>query len=164
MKITRHDEPLSTNGTPVDVNGVFPEFTVQNAKGENVSSSDLLKKVTFISVVPDINTSVCSISTKKFNQDVDKYSNIAFYTVSTNTIEEQVNWCATEGVKNMQLLSDKAFDFGKNTGLYVADNDTDARSVWVLDNDGKVLYRELVIEQTNEPDYESILQFLDSLA
>ena len=78
MKITRHDEPLSTNGTPVDVNGVFPEFTVQNAKGENVSSSDLLKKVTFISVVPDINTRVCSISTKKFNQDVDKYSNIAF--------------------------------------------------------------------------------------
>lgn len=64
----------------------------------------------------------------------------------------------------MQLLSDKAFDFGKNTGLYVADNDTDARSVWVLDNDGKVLYRELVIEQTNEPDYESVLQFLDSLA
>ena len=64
----------------------------------------------------------------------------------------------------MQLLSDKAFDFGKNAGLYVADNDTDARSVWVLDNDGKVLYRELVIEQTDEPDYESVLQFLDSLA
>ena len=157
MKITRHDEPLSTNGTPVDVNGVFPEFTVQNAKGENVSSSDLLKKVTFISVVPDINTSVCSISTKKFNQDVDKYSNIAFYTVSTNTIEEQANWCAAEGVE-MEMLHDTEDSFGAAYGLYIPEMGRLARAIFVIDPEGTLVYEEIVSEVSSEPDYQQALE------
>ena len=55
--------------------------------------------------MPDINTSVCSIQTKTFNKTMDQFPDVNFLTISTNTIKDQQNWCAAEGVKNMQLMS-----------------------------------------------------------
>ena len=50
------------------------------------------------------------------------------------------------------------------TGLYIETKGIDARSVWVLDQAGKVVYRELITEQTNEPNYQAVLDFLTKLA
>jgi thiol peroxidase len=47
-------------------------------------------------------------------------------------------------------------------GLFVADNHTDARSVWIVDGTGTVKYRELITEQTHEPDYTSALAYLEA--
>lgn len=165
MQITRHDEPLQTVGEPQKVGEKMPNFTVTNAQGQEVQLTDLLDKPTLISVVPNINTSVCSISTKKFNQEVDKYDGINFYTISTNTTAEQKDWCAAEGVQKMELLSDHAGDFGHKTGLYTPDpeNPTDTRSVWIIDPAGTILYQEIVIEMTHEPNYEGALGFLSAL-
>lgn len=122
-----------------------------------------MTKPTLISVVPDINTRICSISTKHFNQEVDKFAQINFYTISTNTLDQQKDWCAAEGVAKLELLSDADADFGKKMGLYVADKNIDARSIWIVDVDGKVLYQELLSEQKNEPDYQKALAFLTEL-
>ena len=164
MQVTRKGTIFEVPGIQPKVGDQAKEFELKSLDDKVYRLADFLGKPTILSIVPDIDTRVCALQTKRFNEEASKIDEVNFVTISNNTKEEQANWCAAEGVKNMQLLSDKAFDFGKNAGLYVADNDTDARSVWVLDNDGKVLYRELVIEQTNEPDYESVLQFLDSLA
>lgn len=163
MQITRHDEPLQTSGQPQKVGDKIPDFTVLNSQGEKVQLKDLLNKPTLISVVPDITTRVCSISTKKFNQEVDQYEGIGFYTISTNSPAEQKEWCAAEGVQRMELLSDQAGDFGHKTGLFVADNSTDARSIWIIDQEGTILYQELVLEMTHEPNYEAALGFLSAL-
>ena len=163
MQITRHDEPLQTSGEPQKVGEKIPAFTVINSAGDKVELKDLLDKPTLISVVPDINTRVCSISTRKFNQEVDKYEGVNFYTISTNSPEQQKNWCASEGVAKMKLLSDQGYDFGKKTGLFVADNATDARSIWIVDQEGTILYQELVTEMTHEPNYAGALGFLSAL-
>ncbi|CCI85997.1 thioredoxin peroxidase [Lactobacillus pasteurii DSM 23907 = CRBIP 24.76] len=163
MKITFFDEPIETVGTPAEVGEIFPSFEVKNSQGETVKSGALLKGTTLISVVPDINTSVCSLQTKHFNQSVDQFEGINFYTISTNTVEDQKHWCAAEGVEKMELLSDADFDFGKKSELLIPDKSIDQRSVWILDETGKVLYRQLLIEQTNEPDYDKALDFLKNL-
>ncbi|QAR36339.1 thiol peroxidase [Latilactobacillus curvatus] len=160
MQITRHDQPLDTIGTPPAVGTQLPQFVLKNAAGETVTSAQLLGKRTLISVVPDIDTRVCSIQTKHFNQAVDQFEDVHFYTISTNTIEQQNNWCAAEGVKNMQLLSDEALSFGKAMQLYVPSNNTLQRSIFILEADGTISYTELIIEQTDEPDYAAALNFL----
>ncbi|MDF7668279.1 thiol peroxidase [Lactobacillus sp. ESL0703] len=162
MKITRLNEPLYTNGEPPKVGDKLPDFTVVRADGSKATKADLLSKPTLISVVPDLNTSVCSISTKRFNNEVDKFDGINFYTISTNTLDDQKNWCAAEGVKNMEILSDESHNFGEEMGLYL-ESGVDSRSVWIISADGEVLYQELVYEMTDEPDYDAALTFLSNL-
>ena len=94
---------------------------------------------------------------------MDKFPEVNFLTISTNTIEDQQTWCAAEDVKNMQLMSDKNFSFGKATGLLIPESGILARSVWVLDPNGKILYRELVDEITHEPNYDAVLNELKQL-
>ena len=158
------NEPLTTNGQPPVVGANLPDFEVKKADGTFVKMSELINQPTLISVVPNINTSVCSISTKRFNGEVDKYQNINFYTVSTNTPAEQKDWCAAEDVENMELLSDESHDFGEKMGLFVESAGIDARSIWIVDADNKVLYQELIHEMTNEPNYDAALDFLNNLS
>lgn len=162
MEITRHGTAQQTNGTPPAVGHVLPAFTVVDAKHDPVSEAAFSGHYSLISVVPDINTRVCSLSTKQFNQAMDGFETVKFYTISTNTIDQQQDWCAAEGVDHIQLLSDAQAHFGQAMGLYVADNHTDARSVWIIDATGKIAYRELIIEQTEEPDYGSALAYLEA--
>lgn len=163
MDITMHGDPLTTNGTAPAVDQTLPNFQLTAATGETVTPKDWQGQATLISVVPDINTSVCSIQTKHFNQSMDAFPDIRFVTVSTNTTEQQQNWCAAEGVDRIQLLSDAQHSFGSALGLYVADKNILARSIFIIDATGKILYRELIQEQTHEPDYQKALAFLKSL-
>ena len=163
MKVTFKGKDCQSIAEPVKVGEKMPDFTVINKEKENITTADLLGEPTLISVVPDINTSVCSIQTKKFNQDVDQFNNVNFLTVSTNTVEDQQKWCAAEGVKKMQLVADSNREFGKATGLLIPDLDILARSVFVLNPDGKIVYREIVGEITNEPNYEQALAELKKL-
>ena len=116
-----------------------------------------------ISVVPNINTSVCSIQTKKFNQLMDQYPGANFLTVSTNTIEDQQNWCAAEGVKNMKMVADSEQSFGYALKVLIPDEGILARSIWVLDADGKIVYEQVVPEVVDEPDYDAALAALKKL-
>ncbi|QTQ39198.1 thiol peroxidase [Lactobacillus taiwanensis] len=163
MKVTFKGKEVKLIGIPPEVGDSMPNFTVSNKDKHKVTKDNLLGKVSLISVVPDINTPVCSIQTKTFNQTMDQFPNVNFLAISTNTIQDQQNWCAAEDVKNMQLMSDKNLSFGKATGLLIPESGILARSVWVLDPNGKILYRELVDEITHEPNYDAVLNELKQL-
>ena len=155
-----HQTPYITNGEPPAVGAIFPEIRLKNTQQKMVTTKALTKKYTLVSVVPDVNTRVCSLSTRIFNQKVAAFPKIAFFTISTNSSTEQKNWCAAENVTKMQLLSDKQGNFGKELGLFVPEKKIDSRSVWIFNHEGKIVYRELVIEQSNEPNYEAAVNFL----
>ena len=76
MEITRHGTAIMTNGTPTAIGEKLPAFTVKDAQGHSLTTQDLSQRLTLISVVPDINTRVCSISTKHFNEDMDAFDNV----------------------------------------------------------------------------------------
>ena len=162
MEIMINGEKRQLVGNPPVVGDEFPHFKVFDKNDDKIKTRQLLGKVTLLSVVPDINTPVCSIQTKKFNSTMDQFPEVNFLTISTNTIEDQQKWCAAEGVKNMQLVSDKE-SFGYASKLLIPDEGILARSVWILDKEGKVVYRQIVEELTDEPDYDQALAELKKL-
>lgn len=164
MKFLFHGEEVVAPGNRPEVGDKFPDFTVLDKDNKTISLTDLLSdKPLLISVVPNIDTRVCSIQTKHFNEEVDGHQEVNFVTISTNTIEEQNNWCAAENVKNMRMLSDLNHNFGKSTSLLVPELNIDLRSTWVINTDGIITYSEILKEQTNEPNYEMILDHVDEM-
>lgn len=163
MKVTFKGKEVELIGTPPKVGDEMPNFTVLDKNHQEFTKQNLLGKITLLSVVPDINTPVCSIQTKTFNKKMDQFPEVNFLTISTNTIEDQQKWCAAEDVENMQLMSDKDLSFGKATGLLIPASGILARSVWILNPNGKILYREIVDEITNEPNYDAALEELQKL-
>lgn len=160
MKVFFHGAENHTNGEVLVQGDKLPEFNVENKDVQLVTSQDLLSDLTLISVVPDLATSVCSLSTKKFNQEMDNYAGVKFYTISTNTVSQQKAWCAAEGVDKMELLSDLNHSFGMAMNLYISELNVDARSVWVVNKAGEIIYREVLSEQSHEPNYQAVLEFL----
>lgn len=143
------------NINPVE-KGTAPDFTLTDLKGNKVTLSELTKPV-LISVFPDINTSVCSLQTKRFNVEASQHEEIDFLSISTNTAEEQKNWCAAEGV-DMTILSDDG-SFGKAYGILINEGGLAgklARSTFVVKN-GEIVYSEIIEETTDEPNYEAAL-------
>ena len=160
MKVTLSGKEVELEGEPTKVGEAMPHFKLLDQSGEKVKTADLLGKVTLISVVPDLNTDTCSLQTRHFNQTVDQFEGVNFITVSTNTVAEQRDWCAAEGVHNLRMLSDEQESFGYATKLYVPDTGFDTRAVYILDATGTVIYAQIVPEISEEPDYDDALQAL----
>lgn len=161
--VTFKGEPVELEGTPVDLNQAAPDFTLSEVGAGKASKADFSGKVTLLSVVPDIDTSVCSIQTNRISDYAKQAGdNVEVVTISTNTDESLSNW-KSENDSSMRVFNDSV-QFGKDFGIFLPELGKLARSVFVLDAEGNVVYKELVNEVTNEPDYESAIQAVDALA
>lgn len=163
MEITINGERRQLVGNPPEVGSDLPHFKVFDGDEQKIKTCQLLGKVTLLSVVPDINTSVCSLQTKKFNEFIDQFPDVNFLTISTNLASVQQKWCAAENVKNMKLASDYEQSFSYAMNLLIPDEGVLARSVWIIDKNGQIVYRQIVNELTDEPDYDRAIQELKKL-
>lgn len=162
------DNPVELSGEPPQVGDTAPDFELTANDMSAVKLSDSAGKVRLLSVVPSIDTGVCSIQTKRFNQEVENLpENVVAYTISVDTPFAQKRWCGAEGVEKMQLLSDYKNNnqFGRDYGLYIASPlGADARAVFVVNGDGKIAYSQIVPEITQEPDYDAALAKVREIA
>ena len=163
MDVLLEGEVTALVGEPLKVGETLPHFNLEDQNGEKVKTADLVGQLMLISVVPDLNTGTCTLQTRHFNQTVDQFEGIQFLTVSTNTVAEQRDWCAAEGVKNLRMLSDEQESFGYATKLYIPSQGFDARAVYIVDADGVVRYAQIVPEVSEEPDYDDALRVLREL-
>ena len=163
MDVLLEGEVTALVGEPLKVGETLPHFKLEDQNGEKVKTADLVGLLMLISVVPDLNTGTCTLQTRHFNQTVDQFEGIQFLTVSTNTVAEQRDWCAAEGVKNLRMLSDEQESFGYATKLYIPSQGFDARAVYIVDADGVVRYAQIVPEVSEEPDYDDALRVLREL-
>lgn len=163
MEILLKGTPVTLQGEPPKVGDKLPGATLLDLEDKAISLSDLTKKPLIISVVPDIDTSVCALQTKRFNQEAGAIPNINFVTVSNNTKEEQSNWCAAEGV-DMLMLHDADKSFTEAFGLLIPDLGRLARAIFVVDTQGNIVYEEVVSEVTNEPNYNLAIEAAKKLA
>ncbi|MBS4770596.1 peroxiredoxin [Carnobacteriaceae bacterium zg-ZUI240] len=156
MFITRkdYDKTFELFGTQPTLNDKAPDFTLPSTKGRNVSLHDLKGQVTILSVVPNINTRVCAIQTREFNQRASQLKGINFFTIARNTLDEFSQWCAGEGL-DLENLSDVDGTFGKAYGLIMSELNLLARSVFVIDQSLNIAYMEIVSEMTDEPAYQA---------
>lgn len=162
MKITLKGNPVELEGVQPIIGDKAPSFSLQDLKDNTVELTTSINQPLIISVVPDIDTSVCALQTKRFNQEAATETGINFVTISNNTKEEQSNWCAAEGVE-MTMLRDSDLEFAKNYGLLIPAIDRLARAIFVVDTTGTIVYEEITPEVSQEPDYTKALEAAKAL-
>ena len=161
--VTLHGNQCNTVGELPAVGASAPGFTLTNAKLEDVSLDAWAGKKKLISIFPSVDTPVCAISTKKFNDHARDNPDTVMLMVSADLPFAQTRFCGNEGLENVHTLSTLRSDFGSGYGVQLADGPLAgvmARAVLVLDADNNVKHAELVTEISNEPDYEAALAAL----
>ncbi|MHC0552207.1 thiol peroxidase [Salinicoccus sp. CNSTN-B1] len=162
--VTFKGNPMTLRGEQVKVGDQAPDFTVLNTDLEQVSLNDFKGKKKLISVIPSIDTGVCSTQTKTFNEQATSVDNAAVITISNDLPFAQKRWTADEGLENAVTLSDhRDLSFGENYGVVMEELRLLARSVFVLDENDKIQYVEYVPEGTDHPDYDKAIEALKAL-
>ena len=158
--ITFKGGPLTLVGTEVKVGQKAPDAELVANDLSVVRLSALCAgKVALITAVPSLDTPVCDMETRRFNEEAGKLGkNVAVLTVSMDLPFAQKRWCGAAGVKNVQTLSDyRAAAFGNTYGVLIKELHLLARAIFVVDKQGIIRYVELVKEVASEPNYEAAL-------
>jgi thiol peroxidase len=157
--VTFGGDPVTLVGKELKPGDQAPDFTVLGNDLNEVKLSDYDGKVKLIAAVPSIDTGVCSEETKRFNQEADQLENVQVLTISMDLPFAQQRWCAANGVKNLDTLSDhRDANFGEKYGVLMKENRLLARAIFVVDSNNQITYVEYVDEVTNHPDYEKALE------
>ena len=157
MKVTFQGNPLTLKGTQVKVGDTAPDFLVVDNTLKDLTLSDTKGKRIFVTV-PSLDTSVCDMEVRKFNEEASKLEDVTVYVVSMDLPFAQVRWCGNAGVDRVKTVSDyKQKSFGKNYGALIEEFCFLTRAIFVVDENNKITYVEYCKDVINEPDYESAL-------
>ena len=157
MQITFNGDPITLVGSRVQVGDNAPDFLVVDNNLKNVTLKDTSGKRIFV-VVPSIDTSVCDMEVRKFNEEATKLSDVTVYVISMDLPFAQVRWCGNAGIDKVITLSDyKQKSFGKQYGTLIEEFCFLTRAIFVVDENNKITYVEYCNDVINEPDYESAL-------
>jgi thiol peroxidase len=165
--VTFRGEAKTLVGPQLKPGDAAPDFSVLSGL-ELVSLAKTPGKARLFSVVPSLDTPVCSQQTKKFEEDLTALKDkVAAYTVSLDLPFAQKRFCTMENISNMQTLSDcHNHSFGQNYGVLIEGLPLPllSRAVFVVDRAGKIAYCEYVPEVTAHPNYEKAVAALKSAA
>ncbi len=157
--VTMKGNPLTLSGNEVKVGQKAPDFEVVGNDLSPVKLSSLAGKVCIIASVPSLDTSVCDMETRKFNEKAGELGDVVVLTISMDLPFAQKRWCGAAGVKNVITLSDhRDASFGRAYGVLIKDLRLLARAVFVVDKSGTIRYILLVPELSHEPDYDAVLK------
>lgn len=156
--VTFAGNPLTLLGTPVAVGSAAPDFTALATDLKPISLSTYKGKVVIISSIPSLDTSVCDLQTRRFNEEAGKLKDVVVLTVSCDLPFAQARYCGDKGIENVKTLSDhKDLSFGLQYGFVIEELRLLARGVIVIDQNGIVRYSQTVAETTEHPDYDGAL-------
>lgn len=159
------------NGTPIKTSGALPrigckakDFVLTGTNLADSTLKDFHGKKILLNIYPSIDTGVCAMSVRKFNAEAAKVKNVVILGVSRDLPFALGRFCGAEGIDKVLTLSEmRNRDFGANYGLEIVDGPMTgllARAVIIIDENGKVVYRELVDDIVHEPDYKAALKAL----
>jgi thioredoxin-dependent peroxiredoxin len=161
--VTFKGSPLTLVGPQLKPGVKAPDFTCLNGL-EKVSLSNTPAKARLFSAVPSLDTPVCSLETKKFDEAISALKDkVACYTISLDLPFAQKRFCTAEKVNNMQTLSDvHNRSFGEHYGVLIEGLPLAllSRAVFVVDKTGTITYVEYVPEVASEPKYDAAMAAL----
>lgn len=155
--------PANTVGTLPEVGSAAQPFTLTSSSLENKSLSDYQGKKVVLNIFPSVDTGICAASVRKFNEQASSLDNTVVVNISKDLPFALNRFCASEGLSNVENLSDFRGTFGADYGVTMTDTPLQgllSRAVVVLNEEGQVLYTEQVPEITTEPNYEAALNAL----
>lgn len=164
-------QQVTLGGQPIVVNGSFPTvgatalpFTLVDKDLKDVVLAAFAGKRKILNIFPSIDTSVCAMSVRRFNEAAAKLADTVVLCISADLPFAQARFCGAEGLDRVITLSAmRGRRFLNDYGVEIASGPLAglaARAVMVLDGKDRVLYAERVAEIKQEPDYVSALQAL----
>jgi thiol peroxidase len=156
--ITFKGGPMTLIGPELKAGDAAPDFNVVDSDLQPVNLASSAGKVRLVSVVPSLDTPVCSDQTKKFGEAMKSLpDDVQVYTVSLDLPFAQGRWCGAEGVE-MKTLSDyRDRSFGSSYGVLIKELLLLTRAIFVIDRTDKLAYVEIVGEVTEHPDYDAAI-------
>ncbi|MBM7715213.1 thiol peroxidase [Bacillus thermophilus] len=155
--VTFGGNPVTLDGNPVKPGDAAPDFTVLAQDLSEVKLSDF-SGVRVISVVPSVDTGVCAVQTKRFNEET-ALKNATVLTISADLPFAQKRWAQENGLDDAKIFSDhRDLSFGQAYGVVIKEFRLLARSVFVIDSNNQIAYAEYVSEVTDHPDYEAAIE------
>jgi thiol peroxidase len=157
--VTFKSSPLTLVGAEVRIGQPAPDFTAADTNLSPVSLSSLRGKVVVIASVPSLDTPVCDLQTRRFNQEAAALGpGVQILTLSMDLPFAQKRWCGAAGVANLKTLSDHHDGaFGMAYGVLIKELRLLARACFVVDRQGVIRYIQVVKEVGDEPDYAAVL-------
>ena len=139
--VTFKGNKMTLLGSEVNVGDQAPDFTVLDGGLQPVKLSNFKGQIVVLSVVPSLDTPVCELQTKRFNEEAGKLKAIVL-TISMDLPFAQKRFCGSFNISNLTTLSDyKDRDFARAFGLLIKELGLLARAVFVIDKDGKIAYQ-----------------------
>ncbi len=163
--VTIKGQPLTLLGPELRAGDPAPDFTVVANDMSDFRFATLQGQVCVISAVPSLDTPVCDMETRRFNDEAAKLgAAVKLLTISMDLPFAQARWCGAAGVENLKTYSDhRDAAFGLAYGVLIKELRLLARAVFVVDTGGKLQHIQLVPELSSEPDYEAVLQAVRQL-
>jgi thiol peroxidase len=160
--VTMRGNPLTLVGNEIKVGEMAPDFVALDNNLTPVKFSSYRGKTCILSSVPSLDTPVCDVETRRFNEEAIKLGdNVLILTISMDLPFAQKRWCAVAGVNKIQTLSDhRDASFGTSYGVLIKELRLLARAVFLIDRKGILQYMQLLEDLTKEPDYKGVLSAL----
>ena len=165
---------VTFKGNTVSIQGEIPQEGSQahdfKFVKQDLSEASLFdyNKIKVILAVPSLDTGVCAMETKKFNQKLADFSDVEAIVISKDLPFAMGRFCAAEGIENVTSASDFRYnDFGNKYNTNMTEGPLkglSSRAVFVLDQDNVIQYSELVPEITQEPEYDKALEVVERLS
>ena len=164
-QVTMKGNPLTLMGNTLKLGDKAPNVALLNNDLQPVNLSDYHGQICVVSSVPSLDTPVCDMETRRFNQEAEGLGQgVKILTVSMDLPFAQKRWCGAAGVDHVITLSDhRDAAFGKEYGVLIKGLWLLARAIFVIDRQGVVRYIQLVEELTQEPDYDAVLSALKEI-
>ncbi len=163
--ITIHGNPLTLVGEEIKVGMPAPESELLDNDLGPVKLSSFRGKVVIVTSVPSLDTPVCDVETRRFNDEATSLGpEVQIVTISMDLPFAQKRWCGAAGVSKVKTLSDhREAAFGQAYGVLIKELRLLARAVFIIDGAGAVQYVQLVKEVATEPNYEEVMQALQKV-
>jgi thiol peroxidase len=150
--------PFTLLGPELKTGDAAPDFTALDNGLKPVTLSDTGSGVRIFSVVPSLDTPVCDMQTKRFNDEAGKLGDITIYTVSMDLPFAQKRWCGAFGVDHVKMLSDhKDGSFGEAYGTLIKELRILSRAIFVVDKNNIIRHAEYVKEVSEHPNYDAAM-------
>lgn len=164
--VTLKGNPMTLLGPAIKPGDDAPDVELLTNDLEPFKLSSLKGKVAVLITVPSLDTQVCDVETKRFNDEAQKLGDgVAVVVISVDLPFAQKRWCGAAGVSAVQTLSDhRDTAFGLAYGVLIQGVRLLARAIFVVDKNGDVRYVQIVPEVAQEPDYAAVLDAVRGLA
>ena len=164
--VTMKGNPLTLVGKELIEGNSAPDFEVLDNDLSPVRFSSFRGKVCVISSVPSLDTPVCDMETRRFNEEAGNLNpDVKILTISMDLPFAQKRWCGAAGVDKVITLSDhREAEFGIQYGVLIKELRLLARSLFVVDRDGVIRYIQIVKEISQEPDYDAVLDVVKKIS